>query len=606
MNLSNLVHRTIGNDNQVPCLFNSPSTIDERRQNSMIDPNHRLGHADIHDKNASNMSVVNMPLEPAISHGPSTPHSPSIDSLDQHSFPSSPQQQHHHSPPSSPDPPTYLVHPSFKQEADVLNLKIRQPTSRPIITGKTVTSETLEDGYIQFVLRHDPDYIGDGIESLMYVKRKFSSVPKTGHLSYTTWDVYMLVRKLHHQEIKNWSQLVGKLGLADMAGRPQFAQRVKRWMHKYKIDCYFDYLLGNPFDFDAVHEQYSGCLMLGNYQKRKPDVRHQTHGTTSGDESSPGYAHFRSISNSKSNNSNSNSYSYSYSNSNSNSHTSKKRRLGLNEDDHSSILTDEEHLDNEANYKTELYGYSESDDLDVDHDRNNHHNTLGSQDDEVIGSQDSHTEEDWSDEERGIPNTFYNVSPYDTIRDDGYDDEEKEEGEHQKRKRKQKQQQDFDIGENDDDEDDEEEEEEDDGEDEDEDEDEGEDDVNGDEDEEEEDELISSSSSPSPTLSYHNIPYISAAGPSESSSTFCNNCETVNKKVVSIEDAMSELKGHILLLETKLEQQSQANEIKWQKMMQLVRDREKRCERYERWRKKLLQDLLRGPTDQKKPNDSVE
>ncbi|KAI9032545.1 hypothetical protein CLU79DRAFT_726840, partial [Phycomyces nitens] len=68
---------------------------------------------------------------------------------------------------------------------------------------------------------------------------------------------------------------------------------------------------------------------------------------------------------------------------------------------------------------------------------------------------------------------------------------------------------------------------------------------------------------------------------------------------------MSELKGHILLLENKLEQQTQANEIKWQKMMQLVRDREKRCERYERWRKKLLQDLLRGPTDQTKPNDSV-
>lgn len=61
---------------------------------------------------------------------------------------------------------------------------------------------------------------------------------------------------------------MGHLGLPD-SGRPQFAQRVKRWMHKYKIDCYFDYLLGNPYDFHAPDEKYSGCLMMGNYQKRK-------------------------------------------------------------------------------------------------------------------------------------------------------------------------------------------------------------------------------------------------------------------------------------------------------------------------------------------------
>lgn len=53
-----------------------------------------------------------------------------------------------------------------------------------------------------------------------------------------------------------------------MAGRPQFAQRVKRWMHRYKIDCYFDYLLGNEFYFNAPNEKYSGCLMMGNYKKK--------------------------------------------------------------------------------------------------------------------------------------------------------------------------------------------------------------------------------------------------------------------------------------------------------------------------------------------------
>lgn len=60
--------------------------------------------------------------------------------------------------------------------------------------------------------------------------------------------------------------------MADMAGRPQFAQRVKRWMHRYKIDCYFDYLLGNKYYFNAPSEKYSSCLMMGNYKKRRLNV----------------------------------------------------------------------------------------------------------------------------------------------------------------------------------------------------------------------------------------------------------------------------------------------------------------------------------------------
>ncbi|KAI7904574.1 uncharacterized protein BX663DRAFT_502839 [Cokeromyces recurvatus] len=69
------------------------------------------------------------------------------------------------------------------------------------ITGENVTAENIEEGYIQFVTRHDPNYISDDIESLVYAKRKFNSVPKTGDLCYTTWDVYQLVLKLHQKEV---------------------------------------------------------------------------------------------------------------------------------------------------------------------------------------------------------------------------------------------------------------------------------------------------------------------------------------------------------------------------------------------------------------------
>lgn len=78
---------------------------------------------------------------------------------------------------------------------------------------------------------------------------------------------------------------MGRLGLEDMVGRPQFAQRVKRWMHRLKIDSYFDYLLGNAYDFNGPP---STCLNIGNYKKRsKSDTKndHPHHDSPSeGDE----------------------------------------------------------------------------------------------------------------------------------------------------------------------------------------------------------------------------------------------------------------------------------------------------------------------------------
>jgi hypothetical protein len=70
-------------------------------------------------------------------------------------------------------------------------------------------------------------------------------------------------------QLKNWSQLVGELGHTDISTRPQFAQRIKRWMQKYKIDRYFDYLLGNPYSYDAPSSKFSGCLTMGTNHRRK-------------------------------------------------------------------------------------------------------------------------------------------------------------------------------------------------------------------------------------------------------------------------------------------------------------------------------------------------
>lgn len=83
---------------------------------------------------------------------------------------------------------------SSSEQSQALKPKVK-------ITGDNVTSATIEEGYVQFVLEHDATYISDGIDSLVYAKRKFQSVPKTGDISYTTWDIYQLVLKLHKQEV---------------------------------------------------------------------------------------------------------------------------------------------------------------------------------------------------------------------------------------------------------------------------------------------------------------------------------------------------------------------------------------------------------------------
>lgn len=82
---------------------------------------------------------------------------------------------------------------------DVVQKRIKNAIK---VTGDNVTANNIEDGYIQFVSRHDPSYISDGIDSLVFTKRKFQNVPKTGDITYTTWDIYQLVLKLHRKEVK--------------------------------------------------------------------------------------------------------------------------------------------------------------------------------------------------------------------------------------------------------------------------------------------------------------------------------------------------------------------------------------------------------------------
>ncbi|KAI7870638.1 hypothetical protein BDF14DRAFT_1499806 [Spinellus fusiger] len=346
-------------------------------------------------------------------------------------------------------------------------------------------------------------------------------------------------------------------------------------MHKYKIDCYFDYLLGNPYDFHASSERYSSCLMLGNYQKRRVESMDTVHDSEHVSDEEVVLGDRDSC----------------------DSHFVPKRRR-LEEEDKYGLLTDEEESSFHISAKKTSLPFDESE---------------SESDEEMLKCRESLRDPEdsqWSDEEDIVNSDRDTVQHYKTLysthtKQQEHHDSDKVLGDIREEDKKQ-----------------------------------GDDEEDEDE-EDEKDELISSSSSsPSPHLFYYLPSYASStAGPSAhtspplfpppptststttsplptttsplpittttnttSTSTSCRPCESVTTKVIVMQDTISELKQHIVSLEAKMDQQAQANEVKWQKMIQLVRDREKRCERYERWRKRLVRDLLREPSEQSKPN----
>lgn len=133
-----------------------------------------------------------------------------------------------------------------------------RPTRLP--DRHSVNASNVTNSYIDFVGYSDPSIDTSDANTLSHLDKKFNAVPKTEGKVFTTWSLFECVTMMHRGEISNWSQLVGKLGVSDVSGRPQYAQRCKRWLQKYKIDCFFDYLLGNPYDFFNVSGEYSGCL----------------------------------------------------------------------------------------------------------------------------------------------------------------------------------------------------------------------------------------------------------------------------------------------------------------------------------------------------------
>lgn len=113
---------------------------------------------------------------------------------------------------------------------------------------KNVTDETIDDAYVQFLLYCNPSIPSD--VDTAELKRGFRNPPRSDGKTFSVFALYELIARLLREEIKSWTQLVTELGveLPDISKNQstqklqQYGVRLKRWLHAYHVDAFFQYL----------------------------------------------------------------------------------------------------------------------------------------------------------------------------------------------------------------------------------------------------------------------------------------------------------------------------------------------------------------------------
>ncbi|MCJ1285340.1 hypothetical protein MMC26_004680 [Xylographa opegraphella] len=115
-----------------------------------------------------------------------------------------------------------------------------------------IDNESVDEAYVQFIFYCNPSIplSTDATE----LKRGFRTMPKTDGNCFDTFALFLLIKKLEAKEIETWSQLVIELGVEppdttknqSSQKVQQFAVRLKRWLHAFHIDAFFQYCLGKP------------------------------------------------------------------------------------------------------------------------------------------------------------------------------------------------------------------------------------------------------------------------------------------------------------------------------------------------------------------------
>ncbi|KAL7762070.1 hypothetical protein ACKLNR_008605 [Fusarium oxysporum f. sp. zingiberi] len=129
------------------------------------------------------------------------------------------------------------------------------PTTRPGLPDRSVSENTVEDAYVDFILFCNPAVpLSTDTTSL---REAFRNPPRSGGKSFSTFAIYELVRKFYNSEIRTWTELTTKLGVEppdpnkeESAQKvAQYGVRLKKWMNSMHVKAFFEYLMDIPNDY---------------------------------------------------------------------------------------------------------------------------------------------------------------------------------------------------------------------------------------------------------------------------------------------------------------------------------------------------------------------
>ncbi|KAK3314783.1 ARS binding protein 2-domain-containing protein [Apodospora peruviana] len=129
------------------------------------------------------------------------------------------------------------------------------PSTRPPLPDRQVTSNSIEEAYVTFILHCNPAVPLETDSAAL--REAFRTPPKSGGKSFSTFTLFQLIKQLETKELKTWAELALKLGVEppdQEKGQSsqkiqQYAVRLKRWMHSMHVDAFFEYLMDRPHPY---------------------------------------------------------------------------------------------------------------------------------------------------------------------------------------------------------------------------------------------------------------------------------------------------------------------------------------------------------------------
>ncbi|KAF6231367.1 hypothetical protein HO173_010510 [Letharia columbiana] len=117
---------------------------------------------------------------------------------------------------------------------------------------REIDDNSIDDAYVQFIMYCNPSIRANVDTSEL--KKGFRTPPKSDGKTFSPYTLFGLISRLEAKDIKTWTQLVIELGVEqpDAAKNQssqkvqQYAVRLKRWLHAFHVDAFFNYLHSKP------------------------------------------------------------------------------------------------------------------------------------------------------------------------------------------------------------------------------------------------------------------------------------------------------------------------------------------------------------------------